>query len=99
MSCTDCKGGTPAPLWKRCENCAMSRLRTLMGGAPAPSVVHRRFQIGNRVMVGGMPGKVARCPRGTDYVVDLDGGERKYVSIDELSEEPTAGPLPFSPPA
>ncbi len=72
----------------------MSRARTLMGGAPAPSVVHRRFQMGNRVTVGGEAGKVARTPQGNDYVVEMDGGGRKYVDIAELSEEATAPPEP-----
>lgn len=51
MKCTDCGGGVPGPLWKRCEEHAMARLRTLMGGAPAPSVIHRRFKMNDLVLV------------------------------------------------
>lgn len=104
MSCTDCKGGTPAPLWKRCEDCAMNRLRTMMGGAPAPTVITRRYRIGDRVLVTPLgsevsyPGKVVRCPQGRDYVVELDKGGRFYGDVARLVEEPTADSASLSSP-
>jgi hypothetical protein len=88
--CTDCGGGVPAPLWKRCEEHALARLRTMMGGAPPPSVIARRFKIGTKVHVflngEKLPGRVARCPQGDDYVIDLDRGGRAYVTGNKLSE-------------
>jgi len=68
-----------------------------MGGAPAPTVIARRYRMGDRVLVMPLgsdltyPGKVVRCPQGRDYVVELDKGGRFYGDVARLSEEPKAG--------
>lgn len=70
----------------------MARLRTLMGGAPAPSVIHRRFKMNDPVLVQPKgeevwyPGKIARCPKGNDYAVKLEKGGRVYVDGSRLRD-------------
>ncbi len=100
--CIDCGGGTPAPYWKRCENHAMAILRTLIGGAPVPTVVHRRFRAGDQVIVTKdgqqRAGRVVRSPRGNEYVIELaDKQGRLYVNIQHLTT-PVPTPEPSSLP-
>ncbi len=90
--CTDCRGGTPAPLWKRCEVCSYERLRILVGMEPGRAP-ERRFKAGDLVTVvtslgkrGPVLGKIARAPKGKEYVVEVEGGGRCYVRSDELRE-------------
>lgn len=91
MSCTDCKGGTPTPLWKRCEGCATARLREMMGGEP-PKVARRRFRIGDTVRVLGEDdaevGTVVRVSKHR-YVVEKEDGHRRYVEGHELTDHLT----------
>jgi hypothetical protein len=98
VKCTDCGGGVPGPGWQRCEEHAMARLRTIMGGAPAPSVIHRRYKMNDLVLVQHegeqLPGKIARCPKGDDYAVKLDRGGRVYVTGDKLKARPSPAPQP-----
>ncbi len=92
MKCTDCGGGVPGTGWKRCEDCAIARLRTIMGGAPERSVIQRRFTMNEPVLVQPKgsevwyPGKVARSRKGNDYTVTLENGERVYVDGSRLRE-------------
>lgn len=88
--CTDCGGGVPWAYWKRCEACALRRLRAVMSPFPiAPAKIVRRWMIGARAMTPEGPGKVARVQNADSrscYVVDLDKGGRYYGTT--LSEEP-----------
>lgn len=90
MKCTDCGGGTPAPLWKRCVDCAEKRLRVIMSdGRVLPSKCVKRFARGDRVFVNGeiqRPGTVVRV-RDSQYTVQLDKGGRCYVLAEDMRDE------------
>lgn len=91
MKCTDCGGGTPAPLWKRCVKCAEKRLRVIMGRGlvPPPTKIARRYARGDRVFVKGEIQKTGTVVRVRDdqYTVQLDKGGRCYVTADVLQAE------------
>ena len=94
MRCSDCGGGVPGPLWRRCVACAMKRLRAMMSDVPLDSLPPpaRRWKIHDRVLVvpadGSLPfgGKVARAPRGDEFVIDVDAGGRYFADVSELRE-------------
>lgn len=89
MKCGDCGGGTPAPDWKRCEDCALQHLRHMMSGGMVPvPAAPKRYARGDRVRVGGevcRDGVVARSREGL-YTVRLDDGTRCRVDASQLSQ-------------
>ena len=87
--CIDCGGGTPAPLWKRCYEHAMQRLRFVMSdGQVTTGVPTRKYARNDQVFVNGeiqRPGVVIRV-RDTQYTVRLDNGRRCYVYASDLRD-------------
>lgn len=57
-------------------------------------MTERRFKAGDLVSVPAspeqgaalLPGKVARAPKGKEYVVEVEGGGRRYVHVTQLRE-------------
>jgi len=91
--CVDCKGGTPAPVWKRCEDCSMARLRAIMsdGRVRLPAATRQRFKMGDVVTVvserqggGGGEGDEQSVPR-QGRVVRCPQGERYVVQMPDGS--------------
>ncbi len=87
--CLDCKGGVPAPLWKRCIPCATKVLRILMsGGEVTTSPAARRYARGDNVFVGDPVGKegVVTRSRLNTYTVTFTDGTRAYVQADQMRD-------------